>query len=411
MNSSFEELGLNSAVIEGLKKQGITVPTVIQSKVFTAFLEKKDLIIRSETGTGKTLAYLLPLFMNIDSSLRSTQVIIITPTHELAAQVNKQIALLASNSGMDIRSVLIIGKASITRQIEKLKQKPQIVVGSCGRILDLIEKRKIAAHTVKTIVIDEADRMVDDLNLNGVKAVIKKTLKERQLVMLSASISEQTEKTAKQIMKDPLLIQSSEQCSLPDTIRHYYIVGEKREKNELVRRIISAQKPQKTIVFLNQPENIEVTVEKLNYHNYKAAALYGGVRENDRRNALEDFRAGRISILVASDIGARGLDLEGLTLVINLDLPEEPSHYLHRAGRTGRNGKEGIVISIVTEFEKKWIQKYRKAFGIIIEQKEVSYGKLIDKKTEKGQNKQALSALCVSSKRPVISKRKSNIKK
>ena len=185
----FTKLGISEALEKGLNDMNIVVPTAIQQEVIPAILKGTDVIARSETGSGKTFAYLLPLFEKIDVALKKTQVIILTPTHELAAQVQKQIELLSKFSNMEIKSALIIGSASMTRQIEKLKQKPHIVVGSAGRILDLIQKRKISAHTVQTIVLDEGDRLLDELNINAVKAVIKTTLKQRQLVVLSATIT------------------------------------------------------------------------------------------------------------------------------------------------------------------------------------------------------------------------------
>lgn len=376
MGKKFEELGLNEKIILGLNKQGIDTPTEIQSIMIQPFIEKKDIVAQSETGSGKTLGYLLPLFMLIDGSLRNTQAIILTPTHELAVQVHKQVELLSENSEMGIRSALIIGGASMTRQLERLKEKPHIIVGSSGRILDLIQKKKISAHTVKTIVIDEADRMLDSLNIETVKAVIKTTLKERQLVALSASIDSAALLSADEIMKDYITLRVTKEDKLPENIKHYYIKCDWREKINMVRKIIHGEKPEKTIVFLNNPENIEVTVEKLNFHALKAAGIYGGAYKTERKNAMDDFREGRVKILVASDIGARGLDIAGVTHIINLDIPEEPVYYLHRAGRTGRKGDSGTAISIITEYEMKWIHKYERAFGIHFEQREMTYGKL-----------------------------------
>ncbi len=378
MEKTFGALGLCEALVLGLKKQNITTPTGIQEGIIPSFLEGKDIIGRSETGSGKTLAYLLPIFQIIDTELRSTQAIILTPTHELAAQVQKQAEVLAEQSGLAVKSALIIGGASMTRQLEKLKEKPQIVVGSAGRILDLIQKRKIAAHTVKTIVIDEADRMLDDMNLEHSRAVIKTTLRERQLVLLSASVSEETRTRAKELMKEEVLDITAEAPSLlPPSISHFYIMAEQREKFLVLRKILAGEKPEKAIVFLNNPENIEVTVDKLNYHGLKASGIYGGVYKTERRNALEDFREGRVHILVSSDISARGLDIPGVTHIINLDIPEEPVYYLHRAGRTGRKGESGVAISIVTPYEQRWIHKYERTWNLSFVQMEMSFGKLV----------------------------------
>lgn len=378
----FADIGISLQLQCGLQKLNIMTPTQIQQQVIPAILSDADVIGRSETGSGKTFAYLLPLFQKIDLELRKTQVIILTPTHELASQVQKQIELLCEKSEIEIRSALMIGSASMTRQIEKLKQKPHIVVGSAGRILDLIQKKKISAHTVKTIVLDEGDRLLDDWNIESVKAVIKTTLKQRQLVVLSATIDSQTVQRAKSIMKSNVVEIAMENNIMPKQISHYYVVSEKREKLIVLRKIIAAEKPVKAIVFLNNVENIAVTVDKLCYHGLKADGIYGRAYKTERQNTLEKFRQGNINILVSSDISARGLDIEGVTHVINIDIPEEPVYYLHRAGRTGRKGISGKVISIVTEYEKKWIRKYEKKWNIVIEQRQMSYGKLSDKIVE-----------------------------
>ena len=382
---NFVQLGISPALQKGLNSIGITVPTQIQQQAIPPILKGTDVIARSETGSGKTFAYLLPLIQNIDLELRKTQIIVITPTHELASQVQKQIELICEASEIPVKSALIIGSASMTRQIEKLKQKPHIVVGSAGRILYFIQHKKITAHTVKTIVLDEGDRLLDDFNRDGVKAVIKTTLKQRQLIILSATITQQTIQKANEIMKPDVINIDMQNTSVPKEISHYYIVAERRQKFVVLRKILAAEKPQKAIVFLNNAENIAVTVDKLCYHGLKADGIYGRAYKTERQYAIEKFRQGNINILVSSDIGARGLDIEGVTHIINMDIPEEPSYYLHRAGRTGRKGQKGKVISIVTPYETKWIKKYQKTWDILFKQKEMSFGKLTDSTNVKKQ--------------------------
>lgn len=385
MENQFEGLGLCPALAAAVEKQGITRPTEIQEQMIPAILAGKDVIGRSETGSGKTLAYLLPIFERLDLAVRGTQAIILTPTHELAAQVFRQAELLEENSGIAAGSVLLIGAAGIGRQIEKLKTKPRIVVGSVGRILDLIRKKKIQAHLVKTIVLDEGDRLMEDGNIEDVEAVIKTTLKERQLILLSASVNGEAKERAKRLMKaDATELTAKSGGIVPKGIRHYYILSAHREKFTNLRKILAGEKPEKCMIFLNNPENIEVTVDKLCHHGIQAAGIYGQASKLERKNAMEEFRTGKISVLVASDIGSRGLDIEGVTHVINLDVPEEPTHYLHRAGRCGRKGMEGTAITIVTPYERKWIHKYERAWGLTFQQKEMSYGKLVDsQKTKK----------------------------
>lgn len=383
MKNDFGSLGLSDELISALKSQNVNSPTEVQEIAIPVILSKKDAVVRAETGSGKTLAYLLPIFMNIDISIRSAQCIILTPTHELAVQVHKQSELLSKNSGMDIRSALIIGNAGMARQIERLKEKPQIIIGSAGRILDLIDKKKLPAHTVKTIVVDEADRMVDKLNIDLVKAVVKTTLKNsRQTVFLSASMNSEAISTAKEIaMNEPVLCMTKEK--LPSTIEHFCIECELRDKINIIRKIVHGEKAKKTIVFINNPENINVIVEKLSYHSLIAVGLYGGIRRDERRKAINDMISGKAEILVASDLVSRGLDIPNVTHIINMDIPENPISYLHRSGRTGRNGKSGKVISLATKGEMRYLRKCAKLLGTQIRSVYMKEGKMIPDTREK----------------------------
>ncbi len=384
IKNGFVPLGLSPALLSALEKQDISQPTEIQHRLLPELLAGKDVIGRSETGSGKTLAYLLPIFERLDLSVRGTQAIILTPTHELAAQVFRQAELLQENSGIDAGCTLLIGAAGIARQVERLKSKPRIVIGSTGRILDLIRRRKIQAHLVKTIILDEGDRLLEDGNIANVREVIRATLKERQIAILSASISAETKARASGLMKPDFAVVEAESAVVPKGLSHYYILSSPREKFVNLRKILAGEKPEKAIVFLNNPENIEVTVDKLCYHGIKAAGIYGTAGKLERKTALADFREGRVSVLVASDIGSRGLDIEGVTHIINLDVPEEPTHYLHRAGRCGRKGLPGTAITIVTPYERRWVHKYEKAWGLQFVQKEMSYGHLVNSsKTKK----------------------------
>ncbi|WP_352399717.1 DEAD/DEAH box helicase [Anaerotignum sp.] len=379
MEINFETLGLSSALVGALAKQGIETPTEIQQHMIPLILSGKDVIGRSETGSGKTFAYLLPIFERLDLNVKGAQAIILTPTHELAAQVFHQAELLEKNSGMDVGCMLVIGSAGMKRQIEKLRDKPRIIIGSTGRILDLIKRKKVSAHTVKTIVLDEGDRLLEDGHFKDVEGVVRSTLKERQVVLLSASIGQETKARGKQLMaEDALTVEAKTGSLVPQGISHFYILTTQREKFVQIRKILAGEKPQRAIVFLNNPENIEVTVDKLCFHGIRAAGIYGKVGKIDRKNALDDFRQGRIQVLVASDIGARGLDIEGVTHIINMDVPEEPTHYLHRAGRCGRKGSHGIAITLVTPYERKWVHKYERVWGLRFIQKEMAFGKLVD---------------------------------
>lgn len=375
---NFTELGISEPLVGALEKEGITTPTSIQETAIPLIKENKDVIGQSETGTGKTLAYLLPIFEKIDTSRREAQAIILTPTHELAIQVQRQIELLSKNSAIPVTSTPIIGNVNIKRQVELLREKPQVVVGSPGRILELITMRKIKAHSVKTIVIDEADRLLDQNNLEVVQSVIKTTQRDRQLLLFSATIPEETVEIGKELMKEPELLRVQSKVAVPENITHMYFLAEARDKFEVFRKVYSSMKPEKSIVFINKSFEIDKTVAKLRYHGLSVEGIHGTSVKQDRKKAMDDFRAGRVSILVASDLAARGLDIEGVTHIFNLDLPEDPQFYLHRAGRTGRAGKSGYTISIVTDAEQKMLRKFEKAFGITILARDLYNGKIVD---------------------------------
>ncbi|KLU60951.1 DEAD-box ATP-dependent RNA helicase CshA [Peptococcaceae bacterium CEB3] len=384
MRISFEQLGLNPSLVAGLKKEGIIEPTAIQAKTIPLILDNKDVVGRSETGTGKTLAYLLPVFQKIDTRKKEMQALILTPTHELALQIKRQVEILAKDSGFAVTTAPVIGNVNITRQIEKLKEKPHILVGSAGRILELIQKRKITAHTIKTIVLDEADRLLDEKNAQYVHAIVKTTLKERQLLLFSATLSPLTLLRASEILKDPEVIQVTEKIMLPPTLAHQYFISEQRDKIDVLRKLIRIINPSRALIFINNGNQIETTVEKLLFHGLDVEGIHGSWLKADRRKAMEDFRTGKVRLLVASDLAARGLDLIGVTHIFNLDLPEDPQLYLHRVGRTGRAGQSGTALSIVTEKETPLIKKIEQTFRIDISLKQMFKGKIVEPRRNTG---------------------------
>lgn len=383
MTETFLDFGLSQSLIEGLKKQGIEEPTAIQSKAIPLGLENRDIIGQSQTGSGKTLAYLLPIFSKIDSSKREMQAIVLAPTHELVMQIEKQIKTLAENSDIPVKSIAIIGNVNIDRQIEKLREKPHIIVGSAGRILELIKRKKINAQTVKTIVIDEGDRLLDENNVGNIKDIIKTTQRDRQLMVFSATINDRAMSTSKALMKEATVVKAEELEQLNPNVEHLYFVTEQRDKIEVLRKLIASMNPERAIVFINKSEEIEHITSKLQFHKLNAMGIHGAAEKEDRQRALEGFRSGKIQLLVASDLAARGLDIQDVLYIFNLDLPVEPKEYLHRVGRTGRMGKQGLVLSIVTEKEAEIIKKYQNAFHINISQKEVYMGAIVEPGTIK----------------------------
>lgn len=378
MKNNFLELGLNKNLVDGLLKENISSPTDIQDKAIPLILNNKDIVGQSETGTGKTLAFLLPLFEKIDVQSKALQYIILSPTHELCVQIQNEIKKLAKNSQIDVRSNLIIGNVNIKRQIESLKEKPHIIVGSSGRILELIDKRKIKCHTVKCIIIDEADKMLNKHNIDNVKKVIKSALRDTQILMFSATITENTLELGNEILKNPEIVRIKTKEIVNSDISHIYFECENRDKIKYIRKIISSINPKRAILFINSGFDVENLVEKLNFHSIKTVGLHGKSLKLERKKAIDDFTKGKANILISTDMSARGLDIKDVTHIINFDIPDNPKDYLHRVGRTGRAGKKGVAISLISEREKQFIDRFQKAYKIKIKLKDIYNGKIID---------------------------------
>ncbi|MGG7164154.1 DEAD/DEAH box helicase [Clostridium ihumii] len=383
MEDNFKSLNIDENIINALRLQGIKEPTPIQSKAIPVCLENKDVVAESETGSGKTLAYVLPIFKKVEASKRENQVIILTPTHELAVQVHKVIDKLSKDSNMGITSMTIIGNVNIKRQVEKLKEKPHIIIGSSGRILELIKMKKIAAHTVKTIIIDECDKLLDENNEKMTKAVIKTTLRERQVLCFSATVTDEVLKFSKENMKEPVVLKEEQKPIANKNIEHMYFVCERRDKILMIRKLIASLKPKKAIVFINNSNGINVIADKLRYHGIKAEGISGENFKAERKKSMDAFIQGKSNVLVSSDLTSRGLDIRGVTHIINLDIPENEMDYIHRAGRCGRGQNSGVCASIITENEKPMITKIKNKFSIDIDLKELYFGNVVNEEQKK----------------------------
>lgn len=376
---TFNQLVINEKLIKGLVKQNITEPTKVQSLTIEKIRENKDLLVNSETGSGKTLAYLLPMFEKIDTTMRETQVLVLAPTHELVMQIANQSKLLAENSNMDVTTFAIIGEVNIQKQIKNIKaMKPHIVVGTAGRLLDLIQQKKLRVHDVKTIILDEVDSLVSGKGEGIVEKIIKTTLRDRQLLGFTASLDEKSESFCDYMMKDMEIIKATDQSAINPNINHMYIYGDRREKFAILRKALSSAKAKRAIVFVNDEDSIEVINEKLNYHNYKAVCISGKMSKEDRKNAMTSFRSGKAAILVSSDLSARGLDIPDVSHIFNLDFPPSKNEYLHRCGRSARGNNKGIAISIVTNQNLNTIRDYKRQFKINMKAVEIKEGKFVD---------------------------------
>jgi len=377
MNMTFQALKLDSSLIAALQAQGIIVPTPVQQKAIPEAMAHKDIVVQSETGTGKTLAYVLPLFEKVDPTKREMQALVLAPTHELAMQILKQIEMLSQGSDIKLTVAAAIGNVNIERQIERLREKPHVIVGTPGRVQELIARRKIAAHTIKTVVIDEADNLLSGDSIATIRAIVKSTRKDRQLLMFSASINKDTEVYARELMKEPIFIRETVKPEVPLSIEHIYFVVEKRDKFETLRKVIAALRPLRAIVFIGDRDETAIIVDKLNYHGLVAAGMHGHSDKAARKAVLDAFRAADIDLLVVSDLAARGLDIAGVTHVFNLNMPEKSRDYLHRAGRTGRMGQSGLVVSIATEKEELLLRQYERELNLRATQHDLYRGQVV----------------------------------
>lgn len=375
---NFKELGFGKELVKGLEKEKITQPTQVQEMVAKSILDKKNMIIQSETGSGKTLAYLAPFFERMQPIEKGMKILILVPTHELAMQVHRQVERLAKNSGLAIQSTPIVGNVNIKRQIEYLREKPQIIIGTTGRILELIKKKKISAHTMETIVIDEADKLLDKNNQTEVKAVIKCCMRDVQILMFSATMPKVIIDEAQKISKDPEIIKTTKKMKIPVNIEHIFVVVERRDKLDTLRKLATSLNPKKAMVFINKVSEIEEANSKLKHHHYQAEYIHGTNKKEERKKVIQAFSKGQLQFLLATDIAARGLHFEAVNAVFHITIPENPLDYLHRAGRTGRGNAKGISISIVTKVELPLLKNIEKEFGIVMVQKKLKEGKLID---------------------------------
>jgi superfamily II DNA/RNA helicase len=363
---TFTDLLLPTELIAALAKQQISDPTPIQSAAMPVLMAGKDAYLNAETGTGKTLAYLLPLFTRIDPAQAATQVVIVAPTHELAIQIHRQSCDLAQNAGRAIRSVLLIGGTATDRQIEKLKAKPHVVVGSPGRIVELIERGKLKTPHIRSIVVDEADRLLHDESLEWIQKIVRVAPPARQLIFASATIESQTRQVMGTLSPDAQMLCPGT-VAVNENIEHLYLVCEERDKPDVLRKLLHAFDVPRSIVFVHRNDVAETVAAKLAHHKLVVADLNTGLNKMDRKQAMDGIRSGTIRIMIASDLAARGLNILGVTHVFNLDVPTMSKAYLHRVGRTARAGAKGTAISLVTEIEARLVRRYEQELGITMQ--------------------------------------------
>jgi ATP-dependent RNA helicase DeaD len=373
---TFTDLQLPPDLIAALAKQQIAEPTPIQVAALPVLLAGKDAYLQAETGTGKTLAYLLPIFCRLDAAQAMTQAAILAPTHELAIQIHRQCCDLAQNAGRPIRTVLLIGGTATDRQIEKLKKKPHLVVGSPGRVGELISKGKLKTKDIRSIVVDEADRLLNEESVAAVRAIIQAAPPTRQLIFASATLEPESTAVITELSPELKMLQAGA-AAVNENIEHLYLVCEERDKPDELRRLLNALAPERAIVFVHRNDVADKIAAKLAHHQIAVADLSTALDKQDRKHAMDGLRSGAIRVLIASDIAARGLDIKGVTHIFNFDVPTMSKAYLHRVGRTARAGAKGVAVSLVTEIEARVIPRYQEELGIVMQRVRTREGQVM----------------------------------
>ena len=383
MKEDFQALGISQHLVLALEKAGIRKATIIQQLAIPALLEGKNVIAQSQTGTGKTLAYVLPILTKIKTDTSDLQAIVIAPTHELAMQISQVVGEYTKQT--DIISDVFIGSANIMRQIERLKKKkPHIIVGTTARIIELVEKKKLKLHQVKTIVVDEADKLkATKESWNDYLNLCLKVQRNCQFAYFSATITEAFSESLPRFDEKPIFLSSGNKIVNTDDIQHVYLQLDERDKLEVLRGILNNTEKKKAIIFVNQTNKSFELTEKLKYKGIEARELSAELTKVERANVLQQFRTGKLPVLVTTDVGARGLDIDDVTHVFNYELSTDVTSYIHRAGRTGRMGAKGTVITFVSKREQPYLRKIENKLKLPITEVFYKFGKIIEKKTEK----------------------------
>ncbi|GBF12135.1 DEAD/DEAH box helicase [Tepidibacillus infernus] len=347
--TTFSEFGLSNNLVQSINNMGFEEPTPIQEKTIPLALEGKDLIGQAQTGTGKTAAFGIPLVEKVSIDVEQIQGIVVTPTRELAVQVAEELNKIGQFK--KIRTLPIYGGQDINRQIKALKKRPQIIVGTPGRLIDHINRKTIRLQQVSMVVLDEADEMLNMGFVEDIEAILQEIPETRQTLLFSATMPKPIQALAQRFMRDPEIIKiKAKEITVP-SIKQEYVEVHEKQKFDVLCRLLDIESPELAIVFGRTKRRVDELSEALNKRGYSAEGIHGDLTQAKRDSVLRQFKDGTIEVLVATDVAARGLDISGVTHVYNFDIPQDPESYVHRIGRTGRAGKAGLATTFVTPRE------------------------------------------------------------
>jgi ATP-dependent RNA helicase DeaD len=363
--ATFKELGLSEPLLDALQHLGYENPTPIQEEAIPGLLEGRDIIGQAQTGTGKTAAFGLPLLQYIDVRDPEVQALVLTPTRELCIQVTQALRAYGEKKGVKVTAVF--GGAPIRTQQAQLKEGAQVVVGTVGRVMDLMSRHSLMLTSARFVVLDEADEMLDLGFLEDVEMILSRCPSGRQTALFSATMPTEIKKLAEKGMYDPVTIKVRAATLTIDTVEQFFVEVNEREKADALARVLKAERPTQAIIFGRTKIGVDRLARSLNDKGLRVKALHGDMSQGSRDGVMIAFKDGREKLLIATDIAARGLDISGVSHVINYDMPNSPEVYVHRIGRTGRVGRSGRAITLITPKQQRDLDAVRKHANTVIE--------------------------------------------
>ncbi len=368
---NFSSLGLSDSILDAVTEQGYDTPSPIQAQAIPAVLEGKDVMAAAQTGTGKTAGFTLPILELLSHGKRArsnrTRVLVLTPTRELAAQIAASVETYGKN--LPLTCTVVFGGVKINPQMMRLRKGIDILVATPGRLLDLYNQNAVKFDQLEILVLDEADRMLDMGFIRDIKKIIAVLPKQRQNLMFSATFSDDIRKLAKGLVNNPVEISVTPRNTTATTVKQWIYPVDKKEKSALLTKLISDNQWMQVLVFTRTKHGANRLTKYLNTRDIKAAAIHGNKSQGARTKALAEFKANKIQVLVATDIAARGIDIDQLPQVVNFDLPNIPEDYVHRIGRTGRAGSQGHAVSLVSADEFEYLASIERLIKQILTRK------------------------------------------
>ncbi|MBI4017169.1 MAG: DEAD/DEAH box helicase [Candidatus Aenigmarchaeota archaeon] len=359
----FSEMSMPKDIVLSLEKQQITTPTEVQEKALPLVLQGSDVIVRSKTGSGKTLAFLIPILMNLTRSSMAPEALVLTPTRELAVQIFKDCRKLDRN----VRVAILYGGVGINPQIDALRSGVDIVIGTPGRILDILSRGELDLSKVSFSVLDEADRMLDMGFIDDVKKIISEQPQKKQMMLFSATMPPEIVKISRAFMREPKTLLLGQDEITVKTISQRCIGLDRSQKLSALLTLLRAENVTKGIVFCNTKNWAESLGNLLYRRGVRAMSIHSGLSQNKRQRVIDDFKQGRFTLLVATDVAARGLHIDGVSHVFNYDLPRNPKDYIHRIGRTGRAGNSGQAISFMTSVDEPLLRNIEREINMFLD--------------------------------------------